>query len=109
MVQYLSEAKVRGQIRADVDEATTESIILAFMTGVQTQHFLDPGEVDVAAALRMLHEDAARRPRRLSHPCPRPPIDTNGPQEWMERIAPRTPISRNVEEDADLEDAEAEH
>jgi len=50
MVRLLSEAKARGQVRADVDEDTTATVLLAFMTGAQTQHFLDPDAVDLVAA-----------------------------------------------------------
>lgn len=45
----LHQARARGEIRADVDEDTTINAILAFTAGIQVQHFLDPGCVDLLA------------------------------------------------------------
>ncbi len=46
IVRLLREAKERKQIRAAVDELATADVVLAFMTGVRIQHFLDPDRVD---------------------------------------------------------------
>jgi AcrR family transcriptional regulator len=45
----LHQARARGEIRADVDEETTITAILAFTAGIQIQHFLDPDRVDLLA------------------------------------------------------------
>ena len=49
IVRLLREAKERKQIRDDVDECATADVVLAFMTGVRVQHFLDSQRVDVVA------------------------------------------------------------
>jgi AcrR family transcriptional regulator len=46
IARLLREAKERKQVRADVDERATADVVLAFMTGVRVQHFLDPDRVD---------------------------------------------------------------
>jgi AcrR family transcriptional regulator len=46
IARLLREAKQRREIRADVDERATADVVLAFMTGVRVQHFLDPDRVD---------------------------------------------------------------
>jgi AcrR family transcriptional regulator len=48
--RFLREAKERREIRQDVDVDRTADVILAFMSGAQIQHFLDPAHVDLVAA-----------------------------------------------------------
>lgn len=50
VVRLLCEAKARGDLRGDVDEHATATVVLSFMTGVRVQHFLDPTRVDLVVA-----------------------------------------------------------
>jgi AcrR family transcriptional regulator len=67
-IELLRTAKQRGEIRQDVDEIATTDTILAFMGGINTQSFLDPKQVDVAAVYErftaMLVHDLTRGLRR---------------------------------------------
>jgi AcrR family transcriptional regulator len=67
----LRDAKKRGEIRRDVDEQQTANTILAFAAGAQSQHLLDPKQVDLGAIFEhftaMLVRDLTRgdaTPRR---------------------------------------------
>jgi AcrR family transcriptional regulator len=49
LTQALREAKERGEVRADVDEALTGDAIMAFAAGVQVFYLMDPTHVDPVA------------------------------------------------------------
>lgn len=49
LVEALREAKKRGDVRTDVDEALTVDTIMAFAAGVQVYYFMDPKRVDPVA------------------------------------------------------------
>jgi AcrR family transcriptional regulator len=63
--RLLREAKERRETRAEVDAPTTADVVLAFMTGVRVQYFLDPGRVDLVGSYErfttMLLADLAPR------------------------------------------------
>jgi len=73
LLEAVREAKARGEIRADVDDAVTVDTILAFTAGVQVYYQMDPARVDPVALYErftaMLLGDLTRdvsgaRPRR---------------------------------------------
>jgi AcrR family transcriptional regulator len=61
---FVRTGKARGEIRAAVDEHATAEPIMAFMTGAQLQHFLDPKRVYLVAVYErftaMLLRDLSR-------------------------------------------------
>jgi len=46
LAQALREAKARGDVRADVDEALTVDTIMAFAAGVQIYYLMEPARID---------------------------------------------------------------
>lgn len=59
-IAALREAKKRGEIGHDVDEAKTADAILAFTAGALVQYFLDPKQVDLVALYEHFTETLVR-------------------------------------------------
>jgi len=70
LLAALREAKTRGEVRGDVDEALTVDTILAFTAGVQVYYLMDPTRVDPVALYErftaMLLGDVTRGARKRS-------------------------------------------
>ncbi len=64
LLDSLREAKKRGEIRSDVDDALTVDTIMAFAAGVQVYYLMDPARTDPVALYErftaMLLDDVTR-------------------------------------------------